>query len=148
MKKFWNIYVDDFLIEKSVNQWISDRMVEIYITTFRVVETSPYVNLSDLNTYTSPNFKSLLWESFLQKNWWSKTYNHYRTYIRCYCEYLKNEWYLQENPIDKISKRKEPKNLPKTLSHEQVKELLDSLTTLVVLLAYFTKKLQNKYEEE
>lgn len=129
MKKFWNIYIDDFLIEKSVNQWISDRMVEIYFTTFRVAESSQFIDLSNLNTYTTQNFKRFLWESFLERNWSSKTYNHYRTYIRCYCEYLKNEWYLHENPIDKITKRKEPKTLPKTLSKEQVKELLNSLST-------------------
>lgn len=128
MKKFWNIYVDDFLLEKSVNQWISDRMVEIYTTTFRMVDSSPYVDLSDLNTYTTQNFKKLLWENFLERKWSSKTYNHHRVYIRCYCEYLKNEWYLNENPIDKILKRKEPKTLPKTLSGEQIKELLDSLS--------------------
>lgn len=128
MKKFWNIYIDDFLLEKSVNQWISDRMVEIYTTTFRMVDSSPYVDLSDLNTYTIQNFKKLLWECFLERKWSSKTYNHHRVYIRCYCEYLKNEWYLNENPIDKILKRKEPKTLPKTLSGEQIKELLDSLS--------------------
>jgi len=128
MKKFWNIYVDDFLMEKSINQWISDRMVEIYTTTFRAVDISEYVNLSNLNTYTTQNFKRFLWESFLEKHWSSKTYNHYRMNIRTFCEYLKNEWYLQNNPIDKISKRKEPKKLPKTLSTEQVKELLESLS--------------------
>jgi len=127
MKKFWNIYIDEFLIEKSVNQWVSDRMIEIYFTVFKLVNSSEYINLSDLTTYTTPNYKRFLWESFLARNWASKTYNHYRKYIRCYCEYLKNEWYINENPIDKILKRKEPKTLPKTLSRDQVKELLDSL---------------------
>ncbi len=128
MKKFWNIYVDDFLMEKSVNQWISDRMVEIYITTFRFVAKSKYIVLSDLTTYTTQNFKRFLWENFLERNWSSKTYNHYRTNLRCYCWYLKDEWYLDENPFDKILKRKEPKRLPKTLSKEQIKELLSSLS--------------------
>lgn len=127
MKKFWNIYVDDFLLEKSINQWISNRMVEIYITTFRVVEPSEYINLSDLKTYTTQNFKRFLWEEFIKRNWSSKTYNHYRVNLRCYCQYLKDEWHLEENPIDKILKRKEPKTLPKTLSREQVKELTESL---------------------
>ncbi len=127
MKKFWNQYVDDFLLEKSVNQWISDRMVEIYITTFRVVDNSEFVDFSDFTTFTTQNFKRLLWESLVKRNWSSKTYNHYRVYLRWYCEYLKNEWYLKENPLDKILKRKEPKTLPKSLSTEQVKELKDSL---------------------
>jgi len=137
MKKFWNIYVDDFLIEKSVNQWISDRMVEIYITTFKVVDNLDFINLSNLTTYTTQNFKRLLWESFLKRNWSSKTYNHYRTNLRCYCEYLKEEWYLHENPIDRISKRKEPKRLPKTLSKDQVKELLNSLPTTFDMNTFF-----------
>jgi len=129
MKKLWNIYFDDFLIEKSVNQWVWDVMIGLYHRVFRLVNTSKYVDIHDLTSYTIQNFKRLLWETFLKRDWSSKTYNHYRAYIRCYCEYLKNEWYLQENPIDKISKRKEPKTLPKTLSREQIKELLDSLTT-------------------
>lgn len=127
MKKFWNLYVDDFLIEKSINQWVSDRMIEIYHTVFRLVDISQDVTLADLESYTPQNFKRFLWEYFIERNWSSKTYNHYRKYIRCYCEYLKNEWYLQDNPIDRILKRKEAKTLPKTLSSEQVKELQKSL---------------------
>jgi site-specific recombinase XerD len=37
---------------------------------------------------------------------------------------------LQENPIDKISKRKEPKQLPRTLTREHVKELISSLENI------------------
>jgi len=102
-------------------------MVEIYITTFRTVDSFEFVKLSNLKTYTTQNFKRFLAESFLEKSWSSKTYNHHRGNLRCYCEYLKNEGYLQENPIDKITKRKEPKTLPKSLSTEQVKELKNSL---------------------
>lgn len=127
MKKFWNKFIDDFLMEKSVNQWISDRMVEIYLTVFRCADSSKHLNLTDLSTYTTKNFKMFLWESFLEKNWASKTYNFYRRYLRAYCRFLVDEWYLHENPIDKILKRKEPKTLPKTLSKEQVKKLLDVL---------------------
>ncbi len=47
--------------------------------------------------------------------------------MKCFCNYLFQEEYLQENPIDKIVKRKEPQQLPKALSKEQVEELLDAL---------------------
>ena len=47
--------------------------------------------------------------------------------MKCYCNYLLTEEYLEENPINKIIKRREAKQLPKNLSKEQIKELLGNL---------------------
>ena len=63
----------------------------------------------------------------MEKGWSSATYNSYRRYLRSYCNYLVNEEYLDGNPIDRISKRKEPQQLPRALHGEQVEELLRSL---------------------
>jgi len=40
---------------------------------------------------------------------------------------LKLEWYLTENPFDRIKKRKVPIQLPKNLTKSEVRELLNSL---------------------
>jgi integrase/recombinase XerD len=47
--------------------------------------------------------------------------------LKCYCNYLVVEEYLEENPINKIVKRKEPQQLPKALTKDQIGELLNSL---------------------
>lgn len=127
MKKFWNLYIDDFLIEKKVNQWVWENMIRIYTTIFTLVWKTTFVDLADLSTYTHQNFKRLLGHYLVERNWASSNYNNYRKYLRCYCEYLKIEWYLSENPFDKIQKRKVDIQLPKTLTKKEVQELLDVL---------------------
>lgn len=129
MKKFNSTYVDEFLLEKFVNQWISKRMLETYYTVFNLLFLDSNIIPSDLSTYTTKSFKKFLWDNFVEKNWSSATYNSYRRYLRSYCQYLFCEEYLEDNPMDKILKRKEPQQLPKALSREQVKELLYSLET-------------------
>jgi len=60
----------------------------------------------------------------VQRNWSSATYNTYRKCLKSYCNYLVSEEHLEENPLDKVAKRKEPKQLPKALTKDQVTELL------------------------
>jgi len=127
MKKFNCFYVDDFLMEKVVYQWISPKMLKTYSMVFRFLFSSSHIIPSDLSTYTSQNFKRLLGDSFQQRDWTSATYNTYRKCLKCYCGYLVNEEFLQENPFDKITKRKEPQQLPRSLTSEQVEELLRAL---------------------
>ncbi len=127
MKKFWNPHIEDFILEKEVSQWVGKRMIEIYHSVFKLFVSNTHVIHSDLSTYTSQNFKRFLWEKLMERNWSSETYNYYRKYYRCYCDFLKNEWYLTENPIDCIKKRRVPVKLPRTLSKSELKELLDNL---------------------
>jgi site-specific recombinase XerD len=127
MKKFWNLYIDDFLLDKVVNQWIWVKMTRKYIWIFRILLAKTHVSPSDELTYTTKNFKRFLGDCLIERNWSSATYNCYRKCLRCYCEFLKKEWYLTENPIDSIKERLTPKQLPKTLSKAQLKELLDNL---------------------
>lgn len=129
MKKTGYDYIDDFLIEKFINQWISEKHYLTYMWVFRVLFECKLVIPWDLHTYTTLNFKRFLWDNFIKRNWSSATYNKYRKCLKAYCKYLVDEWYLHENPIDRILKRKEPKQLPKTLTREQVKELLSSLSS-------------------
>ena len=51
MKNFWNVYIDDFMLEKEVSQWIWERMIEKYHTVFKLFLTSEHVYPSDLSTF-------------------------------------------------------------------------------------------------
>jgi site-specific recombinase XerD len=86
-----------------------------------------YIQINDFKTYTTNNFKKLLAETFISRSWGSSTYNSYRKYFRVFCEYCKRENYIENNPIDEIKKRKTQQSLPKTLTKEQINELLLSL---------------------
>lgn len=136
MKKYNCVFIDDFLLEKIVNQWIWEKMLSQYDQCFKILITWEYVLTSNLSTYTTNNFKRFLWDNLLNKKWSSCTYNHFRKCLKSYCKYLLNEWYLQENPIDKITKRKEPKQLPKTLTKEQLKELFESIESIFLKNTY------------
>lgn len=127
MKTFWNIYIDDFLLEKVVSQWIWVKMVHKYSCIFKLFLASPRLSPSDLSTYTTKNFKRFLWDCLINREWSSSTYNCYKKCLRCYCEFLKSEWLLAENPIDDIKDRIAPKQLPKTLSSSQLNELFENL---------------------
>lgn len=66
-------------------------MLRIYNTTFKLLLESNYVDANDLSTYTAQNFKKFLGYYQIERNWASTNYNNYRKYLRCYCEFLKNE---------------------------------------------------------
>lgn len=127
MKTYNIIYIDDFLIEKFVSQWIWDRMLEEYQTTFNLLIQDKNILPSDLSTYTTKNFKRFLWDNLLKKKWSNSTYNSYRKNLNSYCKYLLDEELIEVNPFDKIPKRKEPKQLPKTLTDKQTEELIKQL---------------------
>jgi site-specific recombinase XerD len=103
-------------------------MLREYQMVFRLLFLDSNVIPSDLATYTSQNFKRLLGDNFIKRNWSSATYNTYRKCFKCYCGYLTNEEFITENPFNKIPKRKEPQQLPKALNDEQVTVLLNALT--------------------
>lgn len=128
------------MLEKTVSQWIWIRMTEQYCTVFNLFGKSTDVLAKELSTYTPQNFKRFLWDNLIQKNWSSATYNSYRKYFRCYCEFLKNQWYLSENPFDKIQKRKVAIQLPKTLTKNEVQELLRKLPTAFDMSTYVWKR--------
>lgn len=142
MKKFWNLYIDDFMLEKEVSQWIWIRMIEQYHIVFRLFIASTHIIASDLSTYTTQNFKRFLWDNLIERNWSSSTYNSYRKYLRCYCEFLKNEWYLDENPFERIVKRKVAQQLPKTLTKGETHELINTLPKAFDISTFIGKRNQ------
>lgn len=115
-------------------------MIRIYTTVFTLLTNSNQVNTTDLSTYTPQNFKRFLGHYLIERNWASSNYNSYRKYLRCYCEYLKNEGYLEKNPFDRIQKRKVDIQLPKTLTKKEVHELLEKLPKIFDLTTFIGKR--------
>lgn len=130
----------DFLLEKEVSQWIWKKIIKSYQSTFNLLVNSNFLIATDLSTYTTQNFKRFLWENLVSRKWESATYNSYRKSLKCYCEYLKNEWYLDENPFDKIQKRKVAIQLPKTLTKKETQELINKLPKIFDTKTYIWKR--------
>lgn len=130
MKKYWNLIIDDFLMEKQINEWLSFKSLESYYSLFNLLIRDKHIKIWDTPTLTTANFRRFLWTCLLDRNWSSWTYNTYRKYLRVFCKYLVREWYLEKNPIDEIKKRIEEKKLPKSLNHNQVMELFTAINTL------------------
>lgn len=123
MKYYWIDFIDDFLYEKLVNEWLSPKTIDCYKTVLNSLFTNPYVEAEDFKTYTEMNFKRMLWDLLLKNNWSSHTYNRYRKELKTFCNYLIKKGHLKENPLKNIPMRKLAKTLPKCLNKKQVKEL-------------------------
>ncbi|MCT4617421.1 MAG: tyrosine-type recombinase/integrase [Candidatus Gracilibacteria bacterium] len=130
MKKYGNRILDDFLLEKQVNEGLSFKSLESYCSLFNFLIKDEIIKITDFPTYTTANFRSFLGNLFLDRKWSSSTYNTYRKNLKVFCKYLVREGYLEKNPIDEITKRKEEKKLPKTLTKQQVQELLAVINTI------------------
>jgi len=127
MKYYWIDFIDDFLYEKSVNQWLTKDSIHSYQTVFNSLFLNPYIEVENFESYKEINFKRLLWELFLKNEWSTHTYNRYRKNLKCFCDYLVRNWFLKDNPIKNIPIRKSWKNLPKTLDKKQIKELIQKI---------------------
>ncbi len=137
---FNNYFIDNFLFEKQVNQWLSIKTIHTYNTSFRVLLNNPYISLEDPNTFTELNFKRLLWEYLIKNNWTSYTYNRYKKNFKIFCQYLVKEKYISENPLKDIRDRKIDKVLPKTLSSKQVEEVIYLVNKLYAWDAFLLKR--------
>lgn len=127
MKYYWIDFIDDFLYEKSVNQWLSDESIKSYQSVFNSLFLTPYLDIENLKSFTEINIKRYLWDSFLKNKWSTHTYNRYRKNLKCFCDYLVRNNLLKENPLKNIPVRKIWKNLPKTLNPKQTKELFKKI---------------------
>lgn len=127
MRYYWIEFIDNYLFEKSINQWLSTKTIEWYRTAFNILFLNQYVDVEDFSTYTELNFKRLLWTFCQKNNWSSNTYNNYRKYLKTFCDYLVKNRYLSENPFEKIEVRKVAKSLPRCLDIKQIRELFSVL---------------------
>lgn len=120
MKKYNNYFIDNFLIDKEVNEWLSKKTILTYYTTFNFLIKNDYINLDNPATFTEINFKRFLWELLIKNNWSSHTYNRNKKNSKVFCDYLVKEWYIFENPLLKIVDRKVDKILPKIYTQNQI----------------------------
>lgn len=67
MKYYWIDFIDDFLYEKSVNQWLSDESIKSYQSVFNSLFLTPYLDIENLKSFTEINIKRYLWDSFFEK---------------------------------------------------------------------------------
>lgn len=119
--------MDDFLLEKIVCQWIWWKRQKKYQTIFKFFLASPRVDHKNFETFTAKNIKMFLWDCLLKKKWSSSTYNSYRSCLKCYWDFLEEEWLIEKNPVVSIKERITPKQLPKHLTSSQLEELFNSL---------------------
>lgn len=110
MKYYWIDFIDNFLFEKSVNEWLSPKTLECYNTSLNLLCLNKYIDVEKFETYTEINFKRLLWEMCVNNNWSSNTYNRYRKELKTFCDYLVKNNFLKNNPFENIEKRKIKKN--------------------------------------
>ena len=59
MKKYNSYYIDEFILEKYVNQWISKKMLKNYYTVFNMLVRDKNIIASNLSTYNARNFKKI-----------------------------------------------------------------------------------------
>lgn len=130
MKYYWIDLIDDFLLEKSWNEWLSKNTISTYISTFNVLLTCNYININNLSTFTSTNFKRFLLSSFEKYKWTSHTYNWRRKNLKVFCKYLLDKGLLDYNPIADIKIRKLEKSLPKFLTSKQINELVKTIDSV------------------
>lgn len=128
MKKYNNYFIDTFLLEKQVNQWIRKTTIKTYYTLFNYLLNSSYIDFDNPSTFTEWNFKRFLWELLIQNEWSSHTYNRNKRNAKVFCDYLVHEWFLFENPLKKIPLRKVDRVLPKIYTQTQIDLIMYTLT--------------------
>lgn len=124
MKKYFNYFIDNFLIEKEVNQWLSKKTILTYYTLFNHLIDNPYVDLNNPSTFTEMSFKRFLWELLIKNSWTSHTYNRNKKNAKVFCDFLIKEQFIFENPLSKIPDRKIDKSLPKIFTQKQIDSII------------------------
>lgn len=123
MKTYQIDLIDDFLFEKSVNQWLSKYTIKDYQQVFTMLLQSDTIDIHQPSTFTPSLFKRWLWTLLVERNWKSTTYNRNRKNLKVFCDYLVSIGYITENPLIDIPNRREAKQLPRYLDRSQVSHL-------------------------
>lgn len=127
---FNNYFIDTFLFDKQINQWLSNKTILTYNSCFKLLLNNPYIFVDNPWSFTELNFKRLLWETLVKNNWSSHTYNRYKKNYKVFCSYLVKEKFILENPLKDIKDRKIDKVLPKALNTKQVEEVIYLISRL------------------
>ncbi len=110
-----NSYLDYLKYERkmSENTYLSYR--------YNFIKIVDYFQSNDLLSLTPDDIKMFLYN---QKNS-AKTRAHYLTVLKSFYNYMLDLELLKVNPCEEIKSPKQPQNLPKYLSEEEVLKLLD-----------------------
>lgn len=130
MKKYENLFISDFLIEKEVNQGLSHKTILTYYTMFNYLLSNPYVDINNLKTFTKNNFIRFLWSLLIEKNWTSHTYNRNKKCAKVFCDFLIKEWFLDKNPLQDIKDRKIDKTLPKIFTNNELDHIIRNINNI------------------
>lgn len=131
MKKFDNFLINDFLMEKKINEGLSDNTILCYTVVFNaLLNNNPYIDIDNFSTFTEENFKRFLWNMLTYNKWTSWTYNRYKKNLKVFCDYLIREWFLIINPLKDIKIRKIEKCLPKFFNQRQIDLILYTMNNL------------------
>lgn len=130
MKKYDNLFISDFLLEKEVNQGLSKKTILTYYTMFNYLLSNPYIDINNLKSFTKNNFVRFLWSLLIEKNWTSHTYNRNKKCAKVFCDYLVKEWYLENNPLNDIKDRKIDKSLPKVFSNNELDQIIRNINNI------------------
>lgn len=129
MKYYGIDFIDDFLYEKAMNQWVTEATIHSYNSIFNTLFLNPFVDVEKFETYTEMNFKRFLWNFSLKNKWSAHTYNRYRKCLKCFCDYLVRNNYIKVNPLNNIPVKSIWKTLPRSLNQKQVRELIKKIET-------------------
>lgn len=130
MKTFNNYFIDSFLIEKYINEWLTNNTIKTYNVVLKHLINWSIIDIDKPETFTETNFKRLLFELQQKNKWTSRTYNRYRKNFKVFCSFLIKEWYIKDNPFNNIVERKIDKILPKIYTKEQVSLIKYTLNRL------------------
>lgn len=93
---------------------------QVQDTVLRLTEFAQTTNIYELNTKVIREFLHTQREA---KGWSAKTFRIYRQCLKTYFQWIVEEGWLYENPVEKIKQPPLPKRLPRCLSREQVLQL-------------------------
>lgn len=138
MKVYNNNWIDSFLYDKVVTDWISEATLRTYHTFFNDIQKTDFLDVENLSTFTELNAKHYLQYMIIEKWVTSHAYNRHLVLWRVFSEYLVKEKVIKTNPFHWIKKRKTEKKLPKFLPLDKVKELQKTINRLRLSPDYIT----------
>lgn len=83
-------------------------------------------NISTPQNLTKTNIEAWFFKGRLDRHWSPSTFRSHFKYINCLCQWMVKERILEENPCKEIEKPKLEHKLPRTLSKDEAKLVLDT----------------------
>lgn len=84
-----------------------------------------HTGLTSPEEFTTEVIKEWIFNKKAERGWSAQTIRNRLVALSSFFKWLKNEQYLEENPIEKIPKPKVPKRIPKHLTQTEAQDLLE-----------------------